>query len=350
MPSTVPHIQIGVLSEFPRLLRRRGADVDALFVDVGLSTADLANPDTVVALAVVLKLFESAAVACKDSSFGLHYAEEFPVGGTGLLGQLIYSAPTVRDVVKTIAHYGRIHVDSIITYQESEGLGRLNWDFPVGLGTPHFQYSMFGMAVVLIRLRTAIGPLWRPPAVSVAEPMPADAGEYDRVLGTKVRFGERRNMMTFDARMLEQRIPQKVERLHATLKTAGDRELAEVERRSDIVAAVRHQIASTFGTDAPFDLDAVSAALGVASRALQWRLGQYGTTYERILGEIRRDVAERMLREGRLPMTEIAGHLRFSELSAFTRAAHRWFGMSPSEHRRKLRGDSGGEGSGTSAT
>jgi AraC-like DNA-binding protein len=186
--------------------------------------------------------------------------------------------------------------------------------------------------------------------VSVAEPLPADTGEYERVLGTTVRFGERRNVLTFDATMLEQRIPQTVERLHATLKTAGDRELAEVERRSDIVAAVRHQIASTFGTDAAFDLEAVAAALGVASRALQWRLGQHETTYERILTEIRRDVAERMLREGRAPMTEIAGHLRFSELSAFTRAAHRWFGMSPSEYRRKLRSDGGGVGGGTSAS
>jgi AraC-like DNA-binding protein len=180
-------------------------------------------------------------------------------------------------------------------------------------------------------------------------PAPGDIAECIKVLGFPIQFGARRNHLVFDVTMLTQRIPQTVQRLFDTLKSVGERELAEVERKADIVATVRHALIETFGTDKPFDLETIAETVSMSARSLQWRLGQHETTYERLLTEARRDVAERMLLESQAPMTEIAGHLRFSELSAFTRAAHRWFGMSPTEYRRKLRTAGKGDGGASAA-
>jgi len=50
-----------------------------------------------------------------------------------------------------------------------------------------------------------------------------------------------------------------------------------------------------------------------------------------------REIAERLLRESDISLTEISQHLSFSELSAFTRAATRWFGMPPRVYRTEVR-------------
>jgi AraC-like DNA-binding protein len=63
------------------------------------------------------------------------------------------------------------------------------------------------------------------------------------------------------------------------------------------------------------------------------KVGQEGTT--RLLDDTRRSLTRRYLMETSLKLTEIAGLVGYSELSAFSRAARRWFGTSPRNFRRQ---------------
>lgn len=84
-------------------------------------------------------------------------------------------------------------------------------------------------------------------------------------------------------------------------------------------------------------LKTVAERLGISPAVLQARLADADTNFEALLVETRRGLAESYLRDTELPLTEIALLLGFSELSAFTRAAHRWFGAPPSARRATLR-------------
>ena len=81
----------------------------------------------------------------------------------------------------------------------------------------------------------------------------------------------------------------------------------------------------------------------MSPRSLQNRLAQHNTTFERVLSDTRRSLAERYLRDSDIPLTEIAFLLGFSEQSAFTRAARAWFGCPPSQLRKEGRRDTKGE-------
>jgi AraC-like DNA-binding protein len=73
----------------------------------------------------------------------------------------------------------------------------------------------------------------------------------------------------------------------------------------------------------------VARELGIAPALLYRRLKENHTSFQRLLDDARRSLAKRYLLETSLKLTEIAGLVGYSELSAFSRAARRWFGTSP---------------------
>ena len=80
-------------------------------------------------------------------------------------------------------------------------------------------------------------------------------------------------------------------------------------------------------------IDEVARELCVSNRTLQRRLGDEGTSYQRLLDEVRKDVARRLLVETELDDGEIAFVLGFEELNSFTRAFHSWEGTTPKRWR-----------------
>ena len=69
--------------------------------------------------------------------------------------------------------------------------------------------------------------------------------------------------------------------------------------------------------------------LKVSVRTLHRSLAAEGTSYRRLLDQLRLDIAERHLMDDRMSVAEVAFLVGFSELSAFHRAFKRWTGRTP---------------------
>jgi AraC-like DNA-binding protein len=67
-------------------------------------------------------------------------------------------------------------------------------------------------------------------------------------------------------------------------------------------------------------------------------LASEGTTFAETLDRLRRDTAERLLRDTRITMAHLARELGYAEQTVLTRSCHRWFGEGPAAHRKTLRG------------
>jgi AraC-like DNA-binding protein len=76
----------------------------------------------------------------------------------------------------------------------------------------------------------------------------------------------------------------------------------------------------------------------MSPRTLQRRLEQLGTSYQRLLDDVRRDTARRLLVDTDLDAGEVAFFLGFEELNSFTRAFHAWEGVTPSRWRESRHG------------
>jgi AraC-like DNA-binding protein len=73
--------------------------------------------------------------------------------------------------------------------------------------------------------------------------------------------------------------------------------------------------------------------LQASPRTVQRRLAEHGTSHLQVVDSVRRGLAERLVAEGRMSITEIAFLLGFADLGGFERMYRRWTGMSPSRAR-----------------
>ena len=331
-------VQANVLSEFQSFVSARNVDPNDLLATVGLRPEDITDPNRYIALNTVAELFDVAARRTGDGSFGVHYAVAFPKGGSGVLGHLMLSAPTVGDVLKVLVDYLEIHSIEMRALLESDGSSHAFYlSYPPRFTAPQLHYTDFLLTILILRLRLGAGAYWQPSAVEFAHRQPDDLALYQRYFGNRLTFDAPRYRVDIDAEHFLKPMPKLVDRLYDSMRDLGDRILRETRVRNDIVARTFTVLADQFKSEQPFELDSVASRLELTSRALQWRLEQAGTSYERLLEMTRRRLAVQLLRDTDLPMATIARRLGYSEPSSFARAAQGWFKLSPSVMRRRLR-------------
>jgi AraC-like DNA-binding protein len=330
-------VSASTLTGFREFVSARGVVYANLLERSGLSPHELDDPDAALPFNAVAALMENAAEETGDTCLGLAFAECYPKGASGVLGYLIMHAETMQDAVRTIEHYASLVLHSVpMEVQEEPDVTTLSWRFPVHLTARRRQFSNFCVATMVLRLRHLAGGDWNPRLVELEHRAPACNAIVQRVLGPHVTFNADRNCIVMDNRSLRRRSEGADPRLYTILKKAGDARLNELAIRPDIVARTARVISETLNSEPPL-LENIAEKLRLTPRALQNRLSQHGTTFERVLSETRRALAERYLRDTDLSLTEIGFLLGFSEQSAFTRAARGWFGRPPRAMRNEAR-------------
>jgi len=69
---------------------------------------------------------------------------------------------------------------------------------------------------------------------------------------------------------------------------------------------------------------------------LQRRLQAEGTSFQRLLDDTRRELAQQYLGQTDLSLADACYLLGFRDLSSFFRTSKRWFGTSPRQYRLRL--------------
>lgn len=112
------------------------------------------------------------------------------------------------------------------------------------------------------------------------------------------------------------------------------RELEELGFAGDLVEQVRALLMS--GATA-FNLESAARAMHLSARTLRRRLTEHGTTFQQLVGVIRRAESTRLLRTTSLSLDQLADRLGYSDTSNFARAFQKWTGMTPGTFRARGR-------------
>ena len=179
----------------------------------------------------------------------------------------------------------------------------------------------------------AFGVRLRPVSAELACVAPGDTGGVIAdIFGTDVKFGTADWRLVFDrAAVLAVSRPIASSAL-AYIDAYADRALIDAPAIDDVIGMVAAEVRGRLAGGPPTVAE-IAKALGLSTRTLQRRLTIAGRGYEAVLDEVRRARAEALLPDGRLDLAEIAYKLGYSEHSALTRAAIRWFGVPPSRMR-----------------
>jgi len=122
------------------------------------------------------------------------------------------------------------------------------------------------------------------------------------------------------------------------------RELIASREQSDSAAyAVRNTLYQHFDrqllregtTNTPPTLDQMARQLNTTPRTLIRRLEKEDTSFKQLLESLRREYAEKLLRDARLNIADAAEILGYSDTANFGRAFRRWYGESPAAWRKR---------------
>ncbi len=102
-------------------------------------------------------------------------------------------------------------------------------------------------------------------------------------------------------------------------------------RTESMKAVVQRTLAAV--REAMPSLEQMAERFSMSSRTLKRRLQGEQACYSDLVESELRQRAERLLREERLPVAEVAHQLGYHDVSNFSRAFRRWTGRTPREYR-----------------
>ncbi|MDP9142952.1 MAG: helix-turn-helix transcriptional regulator, partial [Pseudomonadota bacterium] len=165
-------------------------------------------------------------------------------------------------------------------------------------------------------------------------PAPDYAAAYAPYFRLPVAFDQPRNAIELPRHRLDQRLEGGFARLHEQAERRVGQLLAQMPRRTGLVAAME----AAFEQDPALfaqGIDGMSRVLGIHPRTLQRRLHAEGDAFGTVVDRVRYRLAIKALQETALDMETISEQLGFSDRRSFTRAFTRWSSVSPSSFRHR---------------
>lgn len=330
---TQPVITAVGLLPLKKFMHDRGLDWRQSLEEVKIDPDLAIDTDAVVPLSAAFDLLENAARRSNNEAFGLQFGESLPVNITGALAYITLNAPDLRTYCKdSVRFLGLVAYGYTARFEETDPLSHVIYEIPHHLGT-RIQFLDMVFAASARRLRHVAQDPDLPIHFDVERPAPRKISEFHRVLGRNVRFDHNVNRVGVSTGLLSKPLPGADPVLYRIVRGHAEEKIDKREKTRSLVYCVTDYI-----TDALKHGDATlpeaAESLGMSARALQRELEKANTTFRDLVEETRKSLARHFLYDTSLPITEIAFMLGFSELSAFSRAARGWFGVSPRELRK----------------
>jgi AraC-like DNA-binding protein len=333
-----------VVADMLQYLDRHGVPSSEAARECGITLRFPAGPDERVPGSQVERLWHVAMQRTGDPLVGLHMGESYSPGALDILGYVVLSCATVGDVLERLSRYARILNDGFrIDVERSDEALYCRCAFVASMDNYLTRWpdhavdtTWAGLARELRRLAAeplAATEVW----VRRAAPDAAAAAEYARVFGSPVRFGAPEDRFVIPRAHLDVPVRSANPSLLVAFERHADAALAGVEARGSHSQQVARVLARRLKGAVP-PLGEVARELAMSDRNLQRALRHDGTSYQRLLDEVRRELAVRHLADPATSAGQVGFLLGFSEPSAFHRAFRRWTGRPPGAFRAAVAG------------
>ena len=325
-------LSIRVLVPLLTYVAAQGHNSSAFLRDHGVDPTLLHDPEARLPQAQATHIWHSAGQLTQDSNLGIHVAQSVRPGAFGVLGYALSTSETLGMSLQRLCRYQRfLHDVAEVKLTVQAGRATLSHYLAIPGGAPR-HVSEYVLAGWLVTSRQATGVNWNPLEVRFAHSAPDDSSELRRFFGCILKFENARSEMVFSRDLLHKPLLKADPNLQAILEAQVVAMIAKLPKGEAATEAVRRYVAGELCNGEP-TLKLIAPRLHMSPRTLHRRLEEEGTSFRRVLTEVRRELATRHLTERQIAISEIAFLLGFSEPSAFHRAFKRWTGHAPLTYR-----------------
>lgn len=269
-------------------------------------------------------VWEEAQRRTGDEHIGLFAAETVPFGGYGIFDYLLFASSTFGEFLeRTSRFYRLINANAELRLQTHKDLLLIEvHNRMISSAKLHGLSAEYAFAVILLRLRLAIGNNLKPEKVCLTYSSPANVAAQHRIFHSPLKFNYPANRLIFRRDVFNVPLPQADSALAEMLEHHAQRLLKQLPAEHDITGEVREVLLRTLRSGS-ISLNATAKCLAMSGRSLQRKLNGQGTSYRELLDKIRYELALDYISR-KVGVEEITYQLGFSETSAFYRAFKRW--------------------------
>lgn len=305
-----------------------------------LGRADALGPPPAASEAfVALRRWQALLSQARDldpgpkATFALRLARGIAPRHFGVVGFAALACSTLGEALQRLERYHRSVYDVNLAqvHRHADGVC-IEWG--IERGRPGALVDETAIAALVQLSRAFTGQAVRALAVDFVNPRPADVRPYEDFFGGTVRFGQPSTRVVLAARDLALPLRGADAALLALLDAQAEALLREVAAVSEPVGVWRQALVGLIRSGRT-QLPDLAHSLQMSPRSLQRRLAEQGHSFQALLGQTRRQLAEAYLRDASVELAEVALLLGYSEQSAFTRAFRQWTGLAPLQWRRQ---------------
>jgi AraC-like DNA-binding protein len=314
---------------------RLGVDADRLLRDVGVDPEAVQASGARIPVRQHMDLFRLAVARSGRADFALEVGRSFRPGTLHVLSYAAMNASDLGAAWQCFARYWQLVAEGTrLSITIADSVASLSFE----MTDPRLPFAREGSESIcagqLTFARWLTQQPLRPLAVHFVFDEPPHAAAHRALFECPVHFGAERTRLEWDPAVLAIPIlasdPALAKLFEAQLCAPPTGSTPSVSERVRALLA-RHL------DSGDLQLDDIASQLALSRRSLQRRLSEEGTTFQRLVDEVRHQRCIQLLEDHGLPLEELAFLLGFSEPSAFFRAFRRWTGASPGEWRSSRR-------------
>lgn len=334
---TRPTISVRYVTRLLELAERDGALPADLLARAGMAPIVEDHPDVRVPTDDYYRLWDVTMSSLGDPSFPFRLADSMDSASFDALGFAVVTSASYGDALQRIRRYLPFVTDGARWSIRREGdVAVLGFAQDAERTPAHRYVDEFSMAHLVVVGRKLTSAAWKVRSVRFEHPEPED---------TRALRAFFRAPIAFDSDATELRLPWSAlelpfQKAHPSMAAFFDRHIESVLERSrpdhDFIVSVRRLLAESLVTNA-YSLEDVARRLAMSPRTLRRRLSEHGVRYRELLESIRRELADRYLRERTMSLGEIAYALGYADPAAFHRAFRRWTNVTPAAYRASHR-------------
>lgn len=321
-------------------MSQAGHDPRPIAARAGLSSEEISAPTLRLPVAMVVKIAAEVAEALGDPHLGLTMATTAQRGLYGVVEFAARNSPTVLEAMHRIVRYQNLLEDlARLTWEERHGGIVLEHVVPSAREATGPQGNEFVLALFLRILDELLEEPVVPRRIWFAhETKPRSLERLRQHFRTsQIDFGFGSNGILVPAEIARRPIRNADPALLSVLDEYARVLMPAVPSGADPLALVRARLRRDLASGRP-SLEGLAKAMHMSARTLQRRLEEGGTSFSKLVDDVRSDTARQLVAQSDLSVTEISFMVGYAHPRAFIRAFARWTGETPQRYRARVAG------------
>lgn len=333
--TTEDMVRIGTIMAVPSILRGLGLNPLEVLSECGIDLATFDDPDNKISYTLQNRVLNYCAVRSNCEHFGLLVGQQAGLYSLGLVGLLMRYSPDVGTALRALVRYFHLHAHGpSLTLQVQGDTTIFGFQAPRMRAVTNNQLFDGAIVVMFNVLSELCRPGWKPIEACLLHSEPDDIAPYREFFHGRLRFNAGHNAIVFHSSNLRVNLPEARSDVRQLVQKQIDSLAAE--HVDDLPEQVRTVLQAGLLTG-NVSANHVAALFSMHPRTLNRHLDAYGIGYRDLVDEVRFNMAQQMLRDSRLDISEIALTLHYADSRSFIRAFRRWSGDTPARWRSARR-------------